>query len=237
VGFAEYDALIEAKEKIGRAIIGTHFYQTAPDFIETFSTNLRVRFIMDHSAVFHPKLYLFEHGRRGWACIVGSANFTAGGFGRNQEACVLVTNGDVSADAFIANARVLIKRYWDDAVPGSEINLARYREMQKRFAKPLAHAGGHFGDGRPGRVIEEVDILNMSWDEFLKIIRANNDDALGKRLTVLGAARNLFRDHEPFESMKTLDRQGIAGFREDDGIPWAWFGSMRGAGVFKKIVN
>jgi hypothetical protein len=37
--------------------------------------------------------------------------------------------------------------------------------------------------------------------------------------------------------MSKQERQGIAGFEQGSTPPWGWFGSMFGAGVFKKIVN
>jgi len=237
VGFAEYDALVKAETKIGGAVIGTHFYQTAPEFIEKFSGNKRVRFIVDHSGVFHPKLYLFEHKGGGWACIVGSANFTAGGFRKNQEVAMLVTDADDPKGTLLKNARASIGRYWDDAVPGTTVDLDRYREMRERFARPMAHAAGQFGTGRPGLLIEEIDVLNMSWGKFLTEVEADQHHALDRRLSVLEAARSLFRRYSSFAAMPIRDRQGIAGFREDEEMPWGWFGRMRGAGVFMNLVN
>ena len=192
---------------------------------------------MDHSGIFHPKLYLFERKGGGWTCIVGSANFTAGGFGRNQEACLLVTEADDPGGTILANARGSVDRYWKDAVPGANVDLDRYREMRKRLARSLAHAAGQFGTGKPGRAVEDVDVLNMSWDDFLASVRGDRHHALDKRLDVLEAARGLFQKYESFAEMPIEDRQGIAGFREDGDVPWGWFGSMRGAGVFKNIVN
>lgn len=237
VGFPEHDALAAAERKMGRAVIGTHFYQTAPEFIEKFAADERVRFVADHSGVFHPKLYLFERERGGWACIVGSANFTAGGFGRNQEACLLVTKADDPRGEILANARASIDRYWNDAIPGDRIDLDRYRKMRERLARPLAHAAGQFGTGKSGRLVEEVEVLNLSWAEFLSKVRSDMHHALDGRLKVLKAARRLFRRYKTFADMPVEDRQGIAGFREDDDVTWGWFGSMRGAGVYKNLVN
>lgn len=237
VGFPEHDAFAEAKRKIGRAVIGTHFYQTAPEFIEKFAKDKRVRFVTDHSGVFHPKLYLFECKEGGWACIVGSANFTAGGFGHNQEVCLLVTDADDPRGAIMKNARASIDGYWEDAIPGAKIDLDRYREMRKRLARPLAQAAGQFGTSKPGRSVEDIEVLNLGWAEFLSKIRSDKHHALDRRLKVLGASRRLFQQYGAFADMPVADRQSIAGFREDDKIPWGWFGSMRGAGVFKNLVN
>lgn len=236
VRFPEYDALAKAEQKMGRAVIGTHFYQTAPEFIEKFAADERVRFVMDHSGVFHPKLYLFER-EDGWACIVGSANFTAGGFGQNQEACLLVTETDDPRGKILANARATIDRYWNHAVPGDTIDLNRYRNMRERLARPLAHAAGQFGTGKSRRRVEEVDVLNLNWAEFLSKVRSERDDAFDMRLEVLKVARGLFRDYKTFADMPVEDRRGIAGFRQDRKVHWEWFGSMQGAGVYKHLVN
>lgn len=237
VGFPECDALIKARRKIGLAVFGTHFYQTAPEFIEKFCGDERVRFVMDHSGVFHPKLYLFECKEGRWACIVGSANFTGGGFGGNQEACLLVTEADDPEGTILANARKSIEGHWNNAVLAADVDLDGYREMRKRLVRPLAHAAGHFGGGKQGHAVENVSILNLDWDDFLSQVRNDKHHALGKRLDVLDAAQSLFRKHKSFSVMPLKDRQGIAGFRESGDVPWGWFGGMRGAGVFKNIVN
>lgn len=236
VSFPEYHALVAAGQEIGRAVIGTHFYQTAPEFIEQFANDKRVRFALDHSGVFHPKLYLFEHAHGGWSCIVGSANFTAGGFGRNQEACLLVTEADDPNGAIWAKALQSIKGYWKDAKPGTSIDLDRYRAMRERLAQSLTHAAGQFGAGKPGRPIEEIAAINLSRDEFFNLVREGSHHSLERRLNVLGAARSLFETGQ-FNAMEREDRQRIAGFREDNDMTWGWFGFMGGAGVFTKIVN
>jgi len=46
VGFHAFDLLRKHEKKITRMIVGTHFYQTHPQFIETFLSNSRVRFVL-----------------------------------------------------------------------------------------------------------------------------------------------------------------------------------------------
>ena len=60
---------------------------------------------------------------------------------------------------------------------------------------------------------------------------------LSGRLDVLNAARGLFVKYGTFAKMPIQNRQGVAGFRDDEAVHWDWFGSMRGAGVFKNLVN
>ena len=64
--------LFRNQEKIKLAIVGTHFYQTDPDFIADFREHPRLRFQLATHEVFHPKCYLFE-GNDEWTAIVGSA--------------------------------------------------------------------------------------------------------------------------------------------------------------------
>ena len=56
-----FDALKVNNRKIKKIIVGIHFYQTHPDFIESFLTNGNMRFILQPAGTFHPKLYLFTN--------------------------------------------------------------------------------------------------------------------------------------------------------------------------------
>jgi hypothetical protein len=53
VGFKAFDLLAKNAKKIERMVIGTHFYQTHPDFIERFLTHPNVRFLMNPDGIFH----------------------------------------------------------------------------------------------------------------------------------------------------------------------------------------
>lgn len=237
VGFPEHDALIAVKQKIGRAVVGTHFYQTDPEFIAKFQRDDRVRFVMEHSGVFHPKIYLFENINGQWSCIVGSANFTAGGFGRNQEACILIEETDDPNGTILVNARNSIDRYWKYAIPGAKINLDHYCNMRERFSRPLAHSAGQFGNGKAGRAVEDIEVLNMGWSEYMTAVDADRFHARAKRLDVLRSARELFRQYGTLANMPIKDRQGVAGFLKKAEVPWIWFGNMQGARIFKSVVN
>src|SRR2546427_5305823 len=97
VGFKAFDLLAKHHSKIDRMIVGTHFYQTNPHFIENFLNHPKVRFIMRADGVFHPKVYLFLKAAGEWECLIGSPNFTKGGFDLNDEMAVLITNRDEEA--------------------------------------------------------------------------------------------------------------------------------------------
>lgn len=84
-----YVQLRKHPERISQMVVGTHFYQTHPGFLEAFARHRKVRFVLHTDGVFHPKVYLFENDADNWACIVGSPNFTGAAFSKNVETAVL----------------------------------------------------------------------------------------------------------------------------------------------------
>jgi HKD family nuclease len=94
-----FDLLAEHRDKIEQLTVGVHFYQTHPDFIAEFLDHDGVRFVMNPSGVFHPKLYMFELPKGRWECVTGSANFTKAAFTSNAEVAVHFTEEDHNAPA------------------------------------------------------------------------------------------------------------------------------------------
>jgi len=92
--FPGCDELIRHEDKIDQGVVGIHFYQTHPSFIEHFLHDDRVKFMKNSSGVFHPKIYVFETSPKDWTCLIGSANFTAAAFSTNSEACLLIEAKD-----------------------------------------------------------------------------------------------------------------------------------------------
>ena len=48
--------------KIIKIVVGTHFFQTDPDFIKMFIGEKGVRFFKNQNELFYPKLYIFKRG-------------------------------------------------------------------------------------------------------------------------------------------------------------------------------
>ncbi len=88
IGSRAFKELVAAREKIRRVVVGLHFYQTHPDFIQVFIKHKHkgVRFIKQTEGTFHPKLYLFLDDDGHWEMLVGSPNFTQPAFTLNTEA-------------------------------------------------------------------------------------------------------------------------------------------------------
>lgn len=106
------NTLLGNRGKIAHAIIGIHFYQTHPDFMETFLDDDRVRFVLNPQGLFHPKIFLFENNNTDWECLIGSANFTRGAFGSNIEACAALGHGDDPSGQLRRRLDQTFNRYW-----------------------------------------------------------------------------------------------------------------------------
>jgi len=238
-GFDSCAKLFKAKEKIRNSVVGTHFYQTDPAFIREFVQSQSVKFVLNPTGVFHPKLYLFE-GRAGKAdCLIGSANFTAGAFGRNAEVLLHFSGFDFESNRIIDEVRNNIISYWksDAAICANEVDLDRYVYWKSRVQHSIEKSQG-MSKGKPiSKYPADIDLLNWSWDEFLKRVKDDAHHALDRRIAVLDAAQELFRTKKSLADMNEEDRKGIGGFKDTEEIPWGWFGSMKGAGVFKNLVN
>jgi hypothetical protein len=231
-----YKGLFYNKAKIAQAVVGTHFYQTDPEFIEAFLHNKSFRFVKQTDGVFHPKLYLF-YGGDAWNAIIGSANFTNGGFRRNLEVATLLGDADDPDGTVRRQIDTTLKQYWKFGDLFSPAELKAYRIIAARTRERLKRAAGQFGKGEKGTLPVQTKLITWSWPEFYRKVLKDREDGVETRLEVLGRARTLFQENRHFCDMPDPDRKGIAGFSTDPAIGWGWFGSMKGAGEFKKQIN
>jgi HKD family nuclease len=246
VGFEAFDLLMAKAQKIKQMIVGTHFYQTHPAFMEACLGNERVRFVLNPDGVFHPKVYLFEKPDGSWGCVVGSPNFTQGGLECNDEMAVLLTSDDPVADAF-DKFTATIDGYWQRATAASRECMKAYREAWKRKQESQISLKGKFGkpgheQGDGGKTTLDIGKCRMTWAEFFNRVKSEQDypphgNSMVGRLRVIRAVRELFASHLQFKDIELAGRQRIAGLVMAEGINFLWFGSMRGAGYFKQAVS
>lgn len=250
VGFEAFDLLLANASKISRMIVGTHFFQTHPQFIETFLTHPGVRFVLNTEGVFHPKVYLFEKPGAEWECVVGSPNFTRSGMGDNDEMAVLISDQDHGAAEARADVESAIEAYWQAAGQISQEEFLAYREAWKRKRPVLANLKGKFGSPQKenaddhGKSPLKVPVLLMTWADYCNKVKAEQTTALGHsmegRLKVIELAQTMFAQHPHFSEIDLTGRQKIAGLvpaTSNDPIDYRWFGSMKGAGKFYQAVN
>jgi HKD family nuclease len=131
-GFPGYELLVRQETKIQKGIIGTHFYQTDPKFIDHFLSDERVLFVKQPNGVFHPKVFLFENSPNSWECLLGSANFTSGGFNSNNEICILLGDRDDKEAIIKMGLDLELTKYWKMGKRFEKDELEYYRELHSR---------------------------------------------------------------------------------------------------------
>jgi hypothetical protein len=182
-------------------------------------------------------LYLFETSSNDWSCVIGSANFTAAAFSTNTEACLLFDANDDPSGTTKRSLDKAMARYWKSAGYFEPDELKQYRSLWQLFRQRRKGMAGDFDDKKGGKLPLLTPLLKMPWGTYYQRVLADQHHGVDKRMAVLEEARRLFETKGSLSQMSKADRQGIGGFAPDDDVPWGWFGSMFGAGVFKKLVN
>lgn len=235
VGKEPYEKLEKHRARIQRLVVGIHFYQTHPDFIEELYQHKGVRFMEQPNGIFHPKLYLFQNSPEDWALLVGSANFTEAAFSKNTEATMLVSSADGGCEGMRADALNLIKVAWNEALVYDQKKLTDYRAAWARMQPKQRSLGNQYSKGTAGPPIHLVPVCTMDWSTYMARLRARQGGNIPMRLQLMQQAQELFRDHDSFADMDLDDRKRIAGTytRGAQVLDWKLFGSMTGAGRFK----
>lgn len=233
IGSNHFNDLLLNKDKIKKIVVGIHFYQTHPDFIQTFLDNKNVQFVNQPQGTFHPKLYLFYNTDKDWEIIIGSSNFTRAAFNKNTEANTLVSNTDNNSEDFLLAAFNLIEDSWKISKYFSDTDLLHYRTIWKNQRPKIKSLSGLYGsDKKESKPIHEVPVINMTWKEFVIRIRKEDSHGLNRRLKAIKVSQELFSSVEHFNELKENQRKFIAGARTNYADDWGLFGSMIGRGNY-----
>lgn len=237
-----FEKLLAKRKSIRKIVVGIHFYQTHPGFIEPFIDDNSVRFVEQPSGVFHPKIYLFENPRFDWKLIVGSANFTKSAFSKNLEASVLISKHDVNANDVYLRAKKVIDDSWSEGKTFTKEKFDGYKITYKNQQKYLNKISGKYGKSKSGSLANhQISIINKSWRDFVKGVKEEKYHSLQKRIRVLDIARTFFSRVAHFNQLDIDERKFIAGLpnnlKIDGAEEWGYFGSMKGAGEFKKLIR
>lgn len=237
-----FNDLLANKSKIHKIVVGIHFYQTHPEFIEAFLNDKKVHFIQQPEGTFHPKLYLFTDNSNKWEIIVGSANFTNEAFLRNTEASILLSNKDNNSADIFANAMKLVEETFADGKTFNKSDLDKYRITWKIQRQKVKSLSGQYGSKkRKPKPIYEVPMTNRSWAEFMNEVSNDPTHGFNRRLRVIEIAKELFESVTHFNELTEDQRKFIAGIPNkldiDGAEDWAFFGSMKGAGIFKNKIK
>jgi hypothetical protein len=247
INFKPFAKLVENKSKINKIVVGLHFYQTHPKFIETFINEKNVKFIKQLSGTFHPKTFLFYNSETEWELIIGSANFTHAAFSVNTEISTLISSNDNNSKEILSQTYKTIIKFWNEASHFDNDELESYSKFWKNFKPKLESISGLYNK----KISEKTDrqkplflsaVASMPWSAFMNSVKNDKYHTLNKRLEVLDVIQNLFRKNSPFKLLSIDERKFIAGIPNKlevaDGVDQGFFGSMKGAGIFvKKIIE
>jgi hypothetical protein len=233
------DAAVRYWDKFEHLVIGTHFYQTSPDFLEEFQDVKAARMMLPTGATFHPKVYLFTTGGS-TSAVVGSHNLTNAAFATNTEAGVLMKG--LTTEPVMSDLHAFVRREWMRA---KRIDEYLYTYKIQHLASEAARKSLEtFNAGLKVRPPKDADTrpLEWTWDQYLKEVRKRNALDMEGRLEVLEGARVFYNSARTFSRLSPAQRKAVTGtFHKKeaklDDKPWAWFGSMVGHGDFRKRVN
>ena len=240
-----FEKLVKNKQKIEKIIVGIHFYQTHPDFIETFLESKNVKYIKQPEGTFHPKIFLFYNNDNDWEILVGSANFTKAAFTINTEISTLIKSTDINASELLTQTLNIIDSTWKESKFFDTNELSDYRTIWKNFRPKINSLSGSYGKKtskrqKKNKPIYLVPVANMNWETFMNKVNDDQYHSLTARLKVLNIAKTLFWKVKSFSDLENEERKFIAGIPNtlpvDKDVDWGYFGSMKGAGIYKNRI-
>lgn len=236
--------LTDNSHKIDKVLVGLHFYQTAPSFIDCFMDNDRVRYYKKSDGIFHSKVYLFYNSKNDWSAIIGSSNFTNSGFHKNTEANIYIHHTDKGIS--FEQLKDYISSLWDNGSLFTKSELALYRsafESQQKKLDSLKKSTSVSHSKTVSRITQSftaTPLSIMTWEEYFHSISLKDSQNIHYRLNILKEARRLFKRHSSFASMDLNARRAIAGvisyLDETGDADWKFFGST-GNGKFMHAIK
>lgn len=241
VGFDAFQELYAHKENIKKMVVGLHFYQTHPNFIQQFRDIKKVKYVLNSSGIYHPKFYLFVNNKNDWECLIGSANFTKSALSENSEVVIHLTSKDEDSKRVYKSLKKIIKEYWITSELMNEDELNNYRNLWKKNQRKINVLKEKFGSSKTSKSLVKSGVYSLSWEEYYEKIQHDKYHSFKGRLKLLQKARSYFDKYNSFELMSEMQRRKLAGIitkkQNTSDIEWAWFGSMKGAGKFQNRIN
>jgi hypothetical protein len=232
-------AITSGHARLRTLVVGLDFHQTSPSFLASFRSIVRIGTAPNPKGIFHPKVYLFQH-KDDFCCLLGSSNFTGGGFNSNTEFNFCVTGK--TSEPLYSDLLAAVHQQWDAARNIGRAELKSYTEEFKKTAasrKQIAHY-------RPDRMAVTRDRqqrqreeqaqalpedLNLDWPQFAKRIKTAiakwQYENLGY-LPTTNRCQELFRRYRRLSNMPLDGRKFIGGLANEA----KWFGGMNANGCF-----
>ena len=235
------DRLIENKHKFRSVTVGLDFCATDPDFVDALRKVPNAYVFKKRGTCFHPKVYLFVTGRNAEA-IVGSANFTSGGLGKNFETCLhLICD---SGEKAISELLATLEAYAPHRQPVTKQLADTYRRQAEIAAsRPRAPSPVLPNDKAEFDRLDS-DLLKMDWAAFIREARIDPNHHFDTRMKFLRYLQTLFAREQSLEFLTLPEWKAVAGIVHPDAVADSglekyqigWFGSMQGSGSFTNLI-
>lgn len=224
--------LLKHSSKIKKAVVGLHFYQTHPEFISTFIDNESIRFFMETHGVFHDKIYLFSNSAKDWCAIIGSSNFTKGGFENNSECNVIISDADEKGKNIYKSLIQRIDRAYKNALQFTDEMLGDYEDCYTRQMGKRESLGSIVKTKK--RDFDSSELTLMPWDEYCALLRKT--ERVQTCIDVLTEIQSVFKANKSYSDVDTEDRKNIAGFVGPNSI-FAFFGTTKRNHRFGRLIE
>lgn len=236
------EVLIANKAKFASVLFGVDFSATDPDLIDKLIDVPNAFIAKNRAGCFHPKIFYFQSGAKAEA-IVGSANFTKGGLGKNLEASVHV-KGEAD-EAFFDQVRYQLASYEHLYRPITRKLAASYRRQANAAAKTLRPTNPVLPEDKDQWPRFNSPLATMSWEKFIKRVRRDKYHGFDRRIDLVREVQKMFARKGSFADLSVAEWKAVAGLlgeaearsAELDGFEWGWFGSMNRAIEFAKAVR
>ncbi|MHA3060973.1 phospholipase D family protein [Acinetobacter sp. ANC 4636] len=234
-----FNTIYEDRDKITKAVIGTHFYQTHPDVLDKFTNSEKCHFVLQPDGVFHPKVFLFW-SPNSWDLLIGSANLTKGALTTNTELLVHITSSD-STEEFRDEVEQTITSFWEQGSVVTRQEAQNYRNLWNTQKNYLVRVSGNYNNELDANKVKSPllsNIMTMSWSNLFTAIK--NDpypNGFQNRCGLLKLAKATFESKKIFSHMSKDERLIISGLPNQLYPEAGWFGSMKGSGSFFQAIN
>lgn len=234
-----FNKLIQNKSNIQKLLVGIHFYQTHPDFIQEFLNFQNARFIQQPAGTFHPKVYVFYNSDSDWEILLGSANFTKEGFSNNTEATVLMSS-QFETIKTLKDSLKMIEISWKIGKTFTRSDLDNYIKIwQTQQSKLKSLSGKYAGEKPSSQPLHLSKVATRTWQQFMFQVRTEPHETTAHRIRVLQLAKSIFNSGNHFKKFSDNQRKFIAGIPNtlnEDSWLFGVFGSMKGAGIYKNRI-
>lgn len=174
--------LVANKAKFDTVLFGLDFSATDPDLINELVGVPNAFVAKNRPGCFHPKIFYFQSGAKAEA-IVGSANFTNGGLGKNLEASVYV-KGSADEMFFKRVLKQLASYKWLHCPITQEL-AASYRRQAKAADKAQRPNNPVLPDDEDQWPRLNSRLATMSWEEFVRRARRDKHHGFNKRIDLV----------------------------------------------------